>query len=820
MNFSEKYDVYEKIDVTHEIVHDIILFYCEKYNLININVKDFSTLISKSLEQQNLSVLSVRSYISDYAARYSNHHPDYKKLSSTMQIDNLHCETEENFANIVEKLRNNVDKAGFSAPIVSEELSDFSKKYGQEIQDKLDFSRDYYLDYFSIKTLKKSYLIKLRNLIIDGKIVTIQKCAERPQHMFMRVSIGIHANSHDDDVVLEKVFKTYDLMSCLMMTHATPTLFNSGTPRSQMSSCFLFNMEDSMDEILDTIKEMGKISKWSGGVGVTLTDIRSKGAPIRGTNGISHGIIPLCQLINSLMKYVDQGGQKRMGACATYLEPWHADIFEFCELRKNTGTEDDKARDLFLGLWVNDLFMERVEKKEMWSLMCPDECPNLTTTHGEEFRKLYLQYEKEGRYIRQVSANDLMTHIMTSQIETGMPYMLYKDHANRKSNQQNLGTIKLSNLCTEIIEHVDKESTAVCNLASICLPKLVETCGDKKVFNFEKLLNVVETTVENLNIVIDKNFYPTQKTKNSNSKHRPIGLGVQGLADVYNIMGYPFDSKESSLLNEQIFETIYYGSVKASCELAKIKGHYESFIGSPASKGLLQYHLWGLTESDLKMNYDWLSLIEDVKKYGLRNSLLTTCMPTATTSQIMGNNESIEPMMSNIYTRNTLAGDFIVINEHLINDLIKLNLWSDEIRKKIIIAQGSIQFIKEIPKNIKNVYKTAFENKMKPVIDQSIKRGPFICQSQSLNLFLTETSFDKLYSAHMYGWKNGLKTGMYYLRSRAVAVETNFGIDIVDINRIKNELAEEESKGGENSNESGICKRRPGIKIQDCIACT
>lgn len=765
-------------------VYRILKEYCKRFSLKNINCEKLSKKIGRGLVD-NMDQNEVLGYIADASIAKSSQHPDYKKLASVIVVDVLKSKTDENFKSVVTKLYNNIDRNGDRSQLISTELYNIVQEFGDRIQQELKFERDYYFDYFGIKTLERSYLYKLRyvrNNDADNKVIKYDKVVERPQHLIMRVALGIHGTNNN----LQDAFETYNLMSERYMVHATPTLFNAGSVIPQMSSCFLLNMQDSIDGIFDTVKDVAKISKWAGGVGISLSDVRAKGSLIRKTNGASDGIIPLCALLGMEGKYVNQGG-KRMGAFAVYLEPWHADIYEFCELRKNTKSEDDKARDLFLALWVCDLFMKRVNEGGMWSLMCPDECPGLTETHGENFEALYTSYEKSGKYKRQVKAVELWYHILTSQIETGMPYMLFKDHANNKSNQKNLGTIKCSNLCSEIIEYTDDKNSAVCNLASVCLPRFVMK-HDSKSFDFKKLIEVTKVLVKNLDIIIDKNYYPTEKTRYSNMQHRPIGIGVQGLADVYNLLGLPFDSVEARNLNKQIFETIYFAAVTASNELAIKLGSYKSFEGSPASKGELQYHMWNLKDKEsnyLTMGYDWNSLIASVKKNGLRNSLLTTCMPTVSTAQIMGNSESVEPYLTNIFERSTIAGGFIVINENLVNDLIKENIWSDVIRKKIIIYNGSIQNIKEIPDNIKKIYKTAFEIKLKDIITQSYERGPFIDQSQSLNLFMEKSNFDILTSAHFYSWENGLKTGLYYLRSRPSVDPIQYGIDVSEMQSVK-----------------------------------
>lgn len=600
-------------------------------------------------------------------------------------------------------------------------------------------------------------------------------------------------------------------------------------------------MEDDIEGIFKTISDIGFISKWAGGIGVDLSSIRARGSLIRGTNGLSDGIIPLCTVLNRVGKYINQGG-KRNGSIACYLQLFHADIWQFVELRKNTKDEDSKARDLFLALFVPDLFWKRVEEDGVWSLMCPDECPGLVTSYGEQFERLYIKYEKEKRYKKQVKAIDLLFHIMDCQMETGIPYMTNKDHINNKSNQKNIGPIRSSNLCAEITEVTDRESIAVCNLASICLPSFIEEKDGKMTYNFEALKEISRVVTRNLNKIIDINYYPTPETKYTNLKHRPIGIGVQGLVDVYMRMGYAFSSPEAFKLNKQIFETIYYGSLYESCEIAKREGAYETFKGSPFSEGKLQYHLWGLTEKDLMMNWDWKSLIEDIKVYGTRNSLLTALMPTATTSQIMNNFESFEPTMSNIFIRSTLAGEFIVVNEHLVRDLIKRDLWSSDMRKLLIIKNGTIQDIKVIPEELREIYKTAFEIKQKDIIKQAAERGPFVDQSQSMNLFLAESNFEKLMSAHYDAWKMGLKTGMYYLRTRPSVDPIQFGIDIEEVNKLTNafglkpddddmpslsqtrttEVKTKENKSSENQEEEKprMCRFRPGQKIEGCDVCS
>jgi ribonucleoside-diphosphate reductase alpha chain len=721
-------------------------------------------------------------------------HPDYNKLAARICVSNLHKNTEKKFSAVIQLMYDNLDIHGQKSPLISHEVYDIVMKNEEKIQAEIINKRDYDFSFFGIKTLERSYLTKLKNTYTkdnkdnkDNKETEQEKyikvkygrIIERPQHMWMRVSLGIHSTD------LDAAFETYHMMSQMMFTHATPTLFNSGTPKQQFASCFLASIDDSIDSIFKTAWDCAKISKYSGGIGIHVSSVRSNGSLIRGTNGTSNGIVPMIKLFNQLANYIDQGG-KRNGSIAVYLEPWHPDIYNFCVLRKKTGDEKLRARDIFLALWVPDLFMKRVRDDKMWSLMCPDECPNLNTTHGKAFEKLYLKYEKEGKFRKQVKATHLWYHILQSQLETGMPYMAYKDNVNNKSNQMNLGTIRSSNLCCEIMEYSDQNETATCNLMSICLPKFLEESPNGELtYNFNKLVEVAKIGTRNLNKVIDRNFYPTSETKKSNFKHRPLGIGVQGLADVYNRMKMPFGSDEAKIMNKKIFETIYYGSLVASNELAIKDGPYESFPGSPFSKGVLQYHLWGLNDEDLLMGYDWKTLKESIMKHGTRNSLLTALMPTASTSQIMNNNECFEPYTTNLYTRSTLAGEYIVLNENLVRDLIKLDLWNENMRKEILYDNGSVQHIKEIPDKLKQVYLTAFETKQKDIIQQSIERGAFIDQSQSMNLFIARPNTDILTSCHMYGWKNGIKTGMYYLRGRPAADPIKFGLDIDEINKIK-----------------------------------
>ncbi|MGN6493480.1 MAG: ribonucleoside-diphosphate reductase subunit alpha [Agriterribacter sp.] len=689
------------------------------------------------------------------AASLTVKHPDYALLASRIAVSNLHKNTTKSFSHTMQLLHKCKDsKTGKSAPLLADDVWRVIHDNAELLDSTIIYDRDYSFDYFGFKTLEKSYLLK-----IDGKI------AERPQHMYMRVAIGIHK----DDI--DSAIKTYHMMSERWFTHATPTLFNAGTPKPQMSSCFLLTMkEDSIDGIYDTLKQTAKISQSAGGIGLSIHGIRATGSYIGGTNGTSNGIIPMLRVFNDTARYVDQGGGKRKGAFAIYLEPWHADVFEFLDLRKNHGKEEMRARDLFYALWVPDLFMKRVEANEEWSLFCPHEAPGLHECWGEEFEKLYAQYEAEGRARKKVKAQDLWFAILDAQIETGTPYLLYKDSANRKSNQQNLGTIKSSNLCTEILEYTSPDEVAVCNLASLALPRFV-TNGQ---FDHEKLYEITYEVTKNLNKIIDYNYYPVEEAKNSNLRHRPIGLGVQGLADVFILLRFPFESDEAKKLNSEIFETIYFAAMTASKDLAKQHGAYETFKDSPVSKGIFQFDMWGVEPS---LRWDWYRLKDEVIKHGVRNSLLLAPMPTASTSQILGNNECFEPYTSNIYVRRVLSGEFVVVNKHLLKDLVELNLWSDDMKNRIIANNGSIQKIDSIPDQIKEIYKTVWEIKQRTIIDMAADRGAFICQSQSLNLFVDSPNSGKLTSMHFYAWKKGLKTGMYYLRTKAATQAVQFTVE-------------------------------------------
>jgi len=686
------------------------------------------------------------------AATMATVHPDYALLAARIAVSNLHKETEKSFHKVINDLYYYVDpKTGERAGLISDEVFQTVMKYKERLDSAIIFDRDFDFDYFGFKTLERSYLMRM-----NGKVV------ERPQHLFMRVSIGIHGE--DIDAAIE----TYNLMSERWFIHATPTLFNAGTPKPQLSSCFLLSMtEDSIAGIFETLSRCALISQSAGGIGLSIHNIRATGSYIKGTGGTSNGIIPMLRVFNDAARYVDQGGGKRKGAFAVYLEPWHADVFEFLELKKNHGKEEMRARDLFYAMWISDLFMERVKADADWSLFDPNEAPGLFDVYGAKFEALYHQYEQEGRARKTVKARDLWNAILESQTETGTPYILYKDAANRKSNQQNLGTIRSSNLCTEIIEYTSKDEVAVCNLASLALPKFVH---DGK-FDFDKLFEITSVVTRNLNKVIDINYYPIPEARNSNMRHRPIGLGVQGLADAFILLGMPFDSEAAKQLNIDIFETIYYAAVSESCNQAEKHGAYESFQGSPMSKGMFQFDLWGVTPTK---RWDWDSLRERVKKVGVRNSLLVAPMPTASTSQILGNNECFEPYTSNLYTRRTLAGEHIVVNKHLMRDLVRLGLWDEEMREAIMAANGSVQGIEDIPKEVRDVYKTAYEISQKVIIDMSADRGAYICQSQSLNVFMESPTFAKLSSMHFYSWQKGLKTGMYYLRSKAATDPIKF----------------------------------------------
>jgi ribonucleoside-diphosphate reductase alpha chain len=680
-------------------------------------------------------------------------HPEYALLAARIAISNLHKKTNKSFSETMEVLYKYIDPiSGDNASLISEEMIENVREHADLIDSTLIYDRDYDFDYFGFKTLERSYLLRT-----NGNVT------ERPQHMIMRAALGIHGKD------LDAAFETYHMMSEKWFIHATPTLFNAGTPTPQLSSCFLLSMtEDSISGIFETLTRCAKISQAAGGIGLSVHNVRAKGSYIKGTGGTSNGIIPMLRVFNDTARYVDQGGGKRKGAFAVYIEPWHADIFDFLELKKNHGKEELRARDLFYAMWIPDLFMQRVEENGDWSLFCPNEAPGLHLCYGGEFEALYHKYESEGKARKVIKAQDLWFSILERQIESGTPYILYKDAANQKSNQKNLGTIQSSNLCTEVMEYTAPDEVAVCNLASIALPKYVKA---DKTFDFEKLYEVTRVITRNLNKVIDLNYYPVIEARNSNMRHRPIGIGVQGLADAFIMMRFPFDSAEAKKLNSDIFETIYFASVTESCALAERDGYYESYPGSPSSKGELQYDMWGVEPTD---RWDWKNLKKDIATHGMRNSLLVAPMPTASTSQILGNNECIEPYTANIYTRRTLSGEHIIVNQHLLRDLIGLGLWNDEMKEQLMAANGSVQNIEGIPQHMKDLYKTVWEISQKVIIDMAADRGAYVCQSQSLNLFLENPNFAKLSSMHFYAWKKGLKTGMYYLRSKAAVDPIKF----------------------------------------------
>jgi ribonucleoside-diphosphate reductase alpha chain len=692
------------------------------------------------------------------AATMTTTHPDYAQLAARISVSNLHKNTKKSFVETMTDLYTYVNpRTGKKAPLLSDNVHKIIKDNAELLDSTIIYNRDFGYDYFGFKTLERSYLLK-----INGQIV------ERPQHMLMRVSVGIHL----DD--LDAAIETYHLMSKRYFTHATPTLFNSATPKPQMSSCFLLAMkDDSIDGIYDTLKQTAKISQSAGGIGLSIHNIRATGSYIAGTNGTSNGVVPMLRVFNDTARYVDQGGGKRKGSFAIYVEPWHADIFDFLNLKKNHGKEEMRARDLFYAMWIPDLFMRRVEEDSTWTLMCPNECPGLYDSHGDEFEKKYLDYEKNNKGRKTIQARELWEKILESQIETGTPYMLYKDAANRKSNQQNLGTIRSSNLCTEILEYTSPDEVAVCNLASIALPMFIKDGA----FDHQGLYDVTVRATKNLNKVIDRNYYPVKEAENSNFRHRPIGLGVQGLADTFIKLRMPFTSDEAKTLNQEIFETLYFAAVTASKDMAKDEGPYESYKGSPISKGEFQHNLWGIKDSELSGRWDWVALRKEVKKHGVRNSLLVAPMPTASTSQILGNNECFEPYTSNIYTRRVLSGEFIVVNKHLLEDLVNLGLWDEDLKQELMRANGSVQQLDNIPDDIKELYKTAWELSMKDIIDMSRQRGYFIDQSQSLNLFMEGATMAKLTSMHFYAWKSGLKTGMYYLRTKSAVDAIKFTLD-------------------------------------------
>jgi ribonucleoside-diphosphate reductase alpha subunit len=723
---------------------------------------NYTSLAMKVIDQlyDRISTTKIDELTAEQCASMSSIHPEYNILAGRITVSNHHKNTANSFVDVMQQLYQYKDKHQKSSPLVSEEFITVIRTIGgKKILDKICiYDRDYLIEYFGFKTLDKSYLMK-----INGKTV------ERPQHMWLRVAIGIHGTN------LLKILETYEYMSQKYFTHATPTLFNAGTPHPQLSSCYLLAMEeDSIDGIFNTLKDCALISKWAGGIGLHIHNVRATGSHIRGTNGVSNGIVPMLKVFNNTAKYVDQGGGKRNGSFAIYLEPWHADILMFLQMRKNHGDEELKARDLFYALWIPDLFMERVKTNGDWTLMCPDECPGLSDIYGDDFVVLYEKYEKEGKRRETIKARDIWLQILDAQMETGTPYLLYKDAANQKSNQKNIGTIKSSNLCTEIIQYSDDKETAVCNLASIALPTFISS-SSSTIFDYIKLHEVTKIVTENLNKIIDINYYPTTKTKTSNLRHRPIGIGIQGLADVFLLFGLAFTSDKAKQMNREIFETIYHAALEKSCELAEKDGWYETFPGSPASQGILQFDMWNVDPGSSR--YDWISLKTRIQKSGLRNSLLLAPMPTASTSQILGFNECIEPITSNIYSRRTLAGEFILVNKYLMQDLIALNLWNETLKNNIIQNNGSVQQIETIPIEIREKYRTVWEIPMKHLIDMSADRGAFICQSQSLNLWLEDPNYNTLTSMHFYAWSKGLKTGIYYLRRRPKHQAQQFTIE-------------------------------------------
>jgi ribonucleoside-diphosphate reductase alpha chain len=719
-----------------------------------VNVIDVAKKVIEGI-YDGVTTTELDNLAAETAASLTTKHPDYALLASRIAVSNLHKNTVKSFSDTMRMLYNYVDAAtGKHLPLIADDVMEIIEANAELLDSSIIYDRDFGFDYFGFKTLERSYLLK-----INGKIV------ERPQHLYMRVAVGIHKDDMDS------VIKTYNLMSERWFTHGTPTLFNAATPKPQMSSCFLLTMkDDSIDGIYDTLKQTAKISQSAGGIGLSIHNVRATGSYIGGTNGTSNGLVPMLRVFNDTARYVDQGGGKRKGAFAIYLEPWHADVFEFLDLRKNHGKEEARARDLFYALWIPDLFMKRVEENGNWTLFCPNEAPDLHECYGEKFEALYERYEQEGRGRKTIKAQELWFAIMESQIETGTPYMLYKDAANQKSNQKNLGTIKSSNLCTEIIEYTSADEIAVCNLASIALPRFVS----EGKFDFEKLYEVTYQATMNLNRVIDNNYYPVEEARNSNMRHRPVGLGVQGLADAFILLRLPFECDLAKTLNKNIFETMYFAAMTASKDLAIREGHYESFEGSPLSKGIFQFDMWNVQPTD---RHDWETLRAEVMKHGVRNSLLVAPMPTASTSQILGNNECFEPYTSNIYTRRVLSGEFIIVNKHLLKDLVNLGLWNNDMKTKIIAANGSVQNIDEIPADIKELYKTVWEIKQRNLIDMAADRGAYICQSQSLNMFVDNPTTAKLTSMHFYGWKKGLKTGMYYLRTQAATQAVQFTVE-------------------------------------------
>jgi ribonucleoside-diphosphate reductase alpha chain len=771
-----------------------------------VNIIEVSKKVILGL-YDGVTTVELDNLAAETAATMATVHPDYALLAARIAVSNLHKETEKSFFKVMEGLYHYIDpKTGAQAGLISEETFRVVEAHRERLDSAIIFDRDFDFDYFGFKTLERSYLMRM-----NGRV------AERPQHLFMRVAVGIHGEN------IDAAIETYNLMSERWFIHATPTLFNAGSPKPQLSSCFLLSMtEDSIQGIFETLSRCALISQSAGGIGLSIHNIRATGSYIKGTGGTSNGIIPMLRVFNDAARYVDQGGGKRKGAFAVYLEPWHADVFEFLHLKKNHGKEEMRARDLFYAMWIPDLFMERVKDDADWSLFDPNEAPGLFDVYGGEFDALYHRYENAGLARKLVKARELWNTILESQIETGTPYILYKDAANNKSNQKNLGTIRSSNLCTEIIEYTSADEVAVCNLASLALPKYVENGS----FDHHKLYEITRVVTRNLNKVIDVNYYPIPEARNSNMRHRPIGLGVQGLADVFILMRYPFDSPEAKRLNAEIFETIYFAAVTESCALAEKEGAYTSFQGSPISQGVFQFDLWGVSPSK---RWDWEGLRNKVKEVGVRNSLLLAPMPTASTSQILGNNECFEPYTSNLYTRRTLAGEHIVVNKHLMRDLVRLNLWNEEMREAIMAANGSVQGLEDIPAEIRSIYKTAYEISQKVIIDMSADRGAFICQSQSLNLFMEAPTFAKLSSMHFYAWQKGLKTGMYYLRSKAATDPIKFTLSQKHQNKFTNKSATTEASVTISAPDTEPVKMTPveptepktcSIDNPDCEACS
>jgi ribonucleoside-diphosphate reductase alpha chain len=780
MDTSVEMKVTKRNGIIEDIAFDKILKRIKKLGQeANIQL-NYSSLAMKVIDQlyDKIGTTKIDELAAEQCASLSTQHPDYATLAARIIISNHQKNTESLFSVVMQNLYEFKDIHGNNKPLIANNVWEFINRNKTYIDNMIVHDRDYLIDFFGFKTLERAYLFRIGNKIV-----------ERIQHMWMRVAIGIHCGDIKNNIndindvncikqnmhILDLIKETYDLMSQKYFTHATPTLFNAGTPRPQLSSCYLIAMEDdSLDGIYNTLKDCASISKWAGGIGLHIHNVRAKGSHIQGTNGASNGLVPMLKVFNNTARYVDQGGGKRNGSFAIYLEPWHPDIEDFLELKKNHGDEEMKARDLFYALWIPDLFMERVKENASWCLFCPHECPGLSDVYGDDFNTLYLKYENQGKSRKTINARDLWFKILDSQMETGTPYLLYKDSANKKSNQQNLGTIKSSNLCTEIIEYSDDKETAVCNLASIGLPTFVDQ--ETKQFNYEKLHEITKVVTNNLNKLIDVNFYPTPKTEISNKKHRPIGLGVQGLADTFILMDIAFHSEQAKEVNKLIFETIYHAALEKSNELASFEGPYSSFKGSPASKGVLQFDMWA-DFNDVSNRYDWTKLKDSIIKYGLRNSLLVAPMPTASTSQILGFNECFEPLTSNLYSRRTLAGEFVVVNKYLMKELINLGLWNEKIKNNIIANKGSIQQLDMLTDHIRNKYKIVWEMPMKHVIDMAADRGAFICQSQSMNLWIEDPTYNTLTSMHFYSWKKGLKTGIYYLRRKAKHQAQQFTIE-------------------------------------------